>query len=111
MLGPGIVQQASKNRIQYSSQTASEAPSVPAKSEAPEPPQEILPPQQAPRELPSDSNLYYTAFGLSVMGAVFTWFWYQHRKEHMGKKKQEVIQKIEERRAEFNKKLAERKNG
>ena len=56
------------------------------------------------RKLPprgSDKWFYLTAVGLVVATPPIIYFWWQHRAEHMGKKKQDMIRQIEANRKEF----------
>lgn len=46
----------------------------------------------------SDRTLYFTAIALVLITPPVCWFYYQHRKEHMGKKKEEMIETIKEKR-------------
>ncbi|KXS98646.1 hypothetical protein AC578_10052 [Pseudocercospora eumusae] len=55
-------------------------------------------PPPIPKQRGSDRNLLLTAIGLFATAPLITYFWYEHRKEHMGKKKQDLIKHLEERR-------------
>ncbi|USW55563.1 hypothetical protein Slin15195_G088820 [Septoria linicola] len=49
----------------------------------------------------SDKWFYLTAIGLTLATPPIVYFWWQHRAEHMGKKKEEMIRQIEIKRKEF----------
>lgn len=60
---------------------------------------------QPAKELPQDDGLYWTALGLLLFTPPIVWFYYQHRKEHMGKKKEQVLQRLAEKRAAFQREM------
>lgn len=49
----------------------------------------------------SDKWFYLTAIGLLLATPPIVYFWWQHRAEHMGKKKQDMIRQIEANRKAF----------
>ena len=48
-----------------------------------------------------DRGLYLTALALLLFTPPVCYFWWQHRAEHMGQKKQEMIKELQERRKAF----------
>lgn len=54
--------------------------------------------QEQSRAPPSDRGLYFTALGLLLVTPPAVYFWWQHRAEHMGKKKEDLLWNLEERR-------------
>lgn len=48
-----------------------------------------------------DRGLYLTALALLLVMPPASYFWWQHRAEHMGQKKQEMMKELEVRRKAF----------
>lgn len=55
-------------------------------------------PPPTSKQRASDKNLYFTALALILVTPPGVWYWYEHRKEHMGKKKEALLKQMEERR-------------
>lgn len=57
--------------------------------------------QRLPQTRPSDRGLYLTALVALLVTPPTVYYWWQHRAEHMGKKKADMIQRGEEARKAF----------
>lgn len=58
-------------------------------------------PPSPPKQRGSDRAFYLTTIALFLVTPPICWFWFQHRKEHMGRKKEELLRQMEVKRKEF----------
>jgi uncharacterized protein HemX len=56
-----------------------------------------------PKSVPqgSDRALYLTAIGMVLVTPLVCWGWWQHRAEHMGKKKEDLKKQMEIKRQQW----------